>query len=71
MPSQRNALDLASDLLDLDQPDVRLIDECGSLERMAGAFAAHMAPREAAQFPMDEGQQPVQCSHLTPRPGPK
>ena len=60
---------LPLDLLDFDQPEIRLIDQRGSLERVAGTLVAHMAPGQAAQFSMDEGQQAVERRHLTPPPG--
>ena len=60
---------LPLDLFDFDQPEIRLIDQRGSLERMASMLVAHMAPRQAAQFPMDEGQQAVERRHLTAPPG--
>ena len=60
---------LPLDLLDFDQPEIRLIDQRGSLERVAGTFVAHMAPRQAAQLLMDEGQQAVERCHITPPPG--
>ena len=60
---------LPLDLLDLNQPEIRLIDQRGRLKRVAGTLVAHMAPRQAAQLLMDEGQQAVECRHLTPPPG--
>src|SRR4029450_3428889 len=57
------------DLLDFDQPKVRLIDQRGRLERVAGTLVTHVAPGQAAQFPMDEGQQAVERRHLPPPPG--
>ena len=60
---------LPLDLLDFDQPEIRLIDQRGSLERVAGTLVTHVAPGQAAQLPMDEGQQAVERRHLTPPPG--
>ena len=60
---------LPLDLLDLDQPEIRLVDERGSLERVARPLVAHMAPSQAAQFPVNEGQQAVKRGLLTPPPG--
>ena len=51
---------LPLDLLDRDQPEIRLIDQRGSLERVAGALVPHVTPRQTAQLPMDEGQQAVE-----------
>ena len=59
---------LPLDLLDFDQPEIRLVDQRGSLQRVAGTLVAHMAPGQAAQFPMDEGQQAVERRVLTPPP---
>jgi lysophospholipase L1-like esterase len=59
---------LPLDLLDFDQPEICLIDQRGRLKRVAGTLVAHMAPRQAAQFPMDEGQQAVERRYLTPAP---
>ena len=60
---------LPLDLLDRDQPEIRLIDQRGSLERVAGALVPHVTPRQTAQFSMDEGQQAVERRHLTSSPG--
>ena len=59
---------LPLDLLDFDQPEIRLIDERGRLKRVAGALVAHVASGQAAQLPMDEGQQAVERRPVTPPP---
>ena len=59
---------LPRDLLDFDQPEIRLVDQRGRLERMADTLVTHMAPGQAAQLPVDEGQQPVERRHLPPAP---
>ena len=40
-----------------DQPQVGLIDKRGRLQRVIGSFAAEIALRQLAQFPIDDGQQ--------------
>ena len=44
----------------IDHPHVRLVDERGRLQRVAGALAAQVVGREAAQLRVDERQQLVQ-----------
>ena len=60
---------LPLDLLDFDQPEIRLVDERRGLKRMPDAFVAHVAPRDTAQFLMDERQQLIERGLLTSAPG--
>jgi hypothetical protein len=60
---------LPLDLFDFDEPEVRLIDQRGRLERVAGTLVAHMAPCQPAQFGVDQREQAVERRHLTLPPG--
>jgi len=40
---------------DIDQPQVRLVDERGGLEGMVRALVAHVAVRDPSKFRVDKG----------------
>src|SRR5262249_23757106 len=44
----------------VDQPDERLVDERGGLQRMAAALAAHVRAGEAPQLTVDQRQQALE-----------
>jgi hypothetical protein len=46
---------LPVDACDVDQAQVRFVDERGRLERMVRAFVPHVAMRDAPKFSVDEG----------------
>jgi hypothetical protein len=60
---------LPLDLLDLDQPQIRLVDERGGLQCMSGVFALRVPPREAPQFVVDERDEPIERIGLATPPG--
>ena len=41
----------------IDEPEIRLVDECSRLERVVGAFAAQIVTREPAQFVVNQRHQ--------------
>src|SRR5207253_11147176 len=59
---------LPVDLADIDQTDVRLVDERGRLQRMSGSFVSHVPPGDAAQLVMDERNQLLQCGLIAVAP---
>lgn len=44
----------------VDQAQIRFVNQCPGLERVAGAFAAHRAPGHAGQFLVQERQQAIE-----------
>jgi len=54
---------------DIDELQVRLVDERGWLQRVAVTFVPHVAPGDAAQFRVDDRDEPLErsCIPLTPR----
>jgi hypothetical protein len=52
----------------VDQFQVGLVNQCGGLEGMVGAFAPQLAGGDAAQFVIDERQQSVERARITSRP---
>jgi hypothetical protein len=48
-----------------DQAQVRLMDQCGGLQRMSGVLLAHMTPRHLPQFVVDERHQLVERLTVT------
>ena len=53
----------------LDETQIRLIEECGGLERVTGRFAPHMPPRKLTQIPVDQGHQPPEGGLVALSPG--
>ena len=53
--------------IDLNHPEVRLINERGRLKHMAGALG-HVPPRQPAELVMDERYQQIQRSFVAPPP---
>ena len=43
----------------IHEPQVGLVDQCRSLERVIGALSSQVAAGEAPQLRVDEGHQPV------------
>lgn len=61
--------DLQSTLI--QQPQVRLMDECGGLQRVVGTFPPQMATRDATQLLVHEGQKTMQRVIVSGTPQPK
>jgi len=53
----------------IDQPQVRLIDECGGLKSVAGPLSRHVSSRQPPQFFIDDGRQAVERDPVTRAPG--
>ena len=56
---------------DIDELQVRLVDERGWLERVAVAFVPHVAPGDAAQLRMDHRHELLERSFIPVSPGDK
>src|SRR3954451_13149967 len=50
------------------QSHVGLIHQSRGLETMASTLTSHVAPREAPQFVVDDGRQPVECAPVSIAP---
>ena len=59
---------LPLDALDLDQPEVGLVDQRGGLKRVIGPLAAHVTGGQATELLMDERKQLIQGRFVTPAP---
>jgi hypothetical protein len=59
---------LPLDLGDLNQPEIRLVDQGGCLQRMVATFVTHVPARDAVQLLVDERQQAVECVLFTSTP---
>ncbi len=57
-------------LLAAQQFQVGLVDQCRGLQGVAGALPEHVAPREAPQFLVDQGDELLQGRRLRPDPKP-
>ena len=51
---------LPVDLLDVDQAQVRLVDERGRLKAVPCPFAGHAPAGDAAQFAVDDRNEPIE-----------
>ena len=56
---------------DIDELQVRLVDERGWLERVAVTFVPHVAPGDAAQLRVDYRDEPLERSFIPLSPGDK
>ena len=56
---------------DIDELQVRLVDESGWLERVAVAFVPYLAPGDAAQLRVDHRDEPFERSFVPLSPGDK
>ena len=56
---------------DIDELQVRLVDQSGWLERVAVAFVPHVAPGDTAQLRMDHRDEPLERSFIPLSPGNK
>ena len=56
-------------LADVDQAQVRLVDERGRLERVPGALPAHLPVRETAQLLVHQGNQLLEGRFVARAPG--
>ena len=54
--------------IDPRQPQVHLVDERRRRQRMAGALAAHVVMRKAAQLLVDDRHEPLACVGVAVRP---
>jgi hypothetical protein len=48
------------DVLCVDQPEIRLVDEDCRLETVAGAFSSHTTPGDLVELAMDERNQSLE-----------
>jgi hypothetical protein len=55
-------------VLDVDEAEVRLVDESGCLKAVAGPFARHASAGDSPQFAVDDGDQPLQSRLVTGPP---
>ena len=55
----------------IHQPQVRLVNERGGLQRMVRPLSAQMAPRDPAQLLVYEGQKAMQRIFVAGAPQPK
>ena len=53
----------------IDQAHVGFIDQGRGLETVAGALAFHVAPRQAVQFVINDGGQPLERALISVAPG--
>ena len=53
----------------IHQAHVGLIDQSRRLQAVTGALAFHVAPREAMEFVIDDGRQPVERGSVSVTPG--
>jgi hypothetical protein len=60
---------LPAHLTDVDQPQVRFVDQRGGLKGVAGPLACHVMPGEAVQLVMDERNEPIECTPIAAAPG--
>ena len=51
---------LPVDVLDVDQPQVGLVDKCGGLEAVPSTFSCHAPLGDAVQLSFDQGNQPFE-----------
>ena len=51
---------LPVDVRRVDEPQIRLVDECCCLEAVTGALAGHAAARDLVELPVDERDQPLE-----------
>ena len=51
---------LPVDVLDIDQAQVRLVDERGRLQAVTGPFAGHAPASDAAQLAVDDRDEPIE-----------
>ena len=58
-------------LTDIDELQVRLVDESSWLERVAGAFVPHVAPGDTAQLRMHHWDKALERSGIPVSPGDK
>ncbi len=56
-------------LPDINQPEVRLVHQCGCLKGVAHPFVAHVPASQAAQLPVDQGHQQLERGLITLAPG--
>ena len=63
----RGTTDVSS--IDIDEPKVDLVDECGRLKGVPRCLASQTAARHPAQFVVDERDQPVQRFGISLTPG--
>src|SRR5215471_4605177 len=57
--------------LESHQPEINLIDQCRSLQRVVGLLAVHVTLGRAMQFPVNQRCQFVQCILVPGTPGPQ
>jgi len=48
------------DVLRIDQPEIRLVDEDRGLQTVAGAFSSHTTPGDLMELAMDERNQSLE-----------
>ena len=60
---------LPVDIIDLNQLEICLVNQDGSLDRAAGVFILHEAAGQAAELPVDVGREAVQRGLAAIRPG--
>lgn len=56
------------DAFDVDQTNVRFVDECRGLQRVAGALVPHVPVRQTAQLLVDERGEAIECREITTVP---
>jgi hypothetical protein len=59
---------LPLDLTDIDQPEIRLINQSRGLQRMTGTLSRHVSPCGPVQFPIDQWKQLLQSSVISIAP---
>ena len=57
------------DALDIEQADIRFVDERGGLKRVFPAFAAHVTARDPPQLVVHQREQLVEGGLVTGSPG--
>jgi hypothetical protein len=56
---------------DIDELQVRLVDQSGCLKGVASTFMPHVAPGDAAKLGMDHGNELLERGFITLSPGDK
>ena len=53
------------DVLRIDEPQVRLIDQCRRLQAVARVLVPHVLSRDSMEFVVDERQQLLECARVS------